>query len=124
LEHLSFVLQTQVQAYESAVWETGKLPSTVSSARDLYTAEATDDLLAIRKLNRPLLAPGGPLNGFVTNYLRLGDLWRTIVPAIESNGGNGDRRPLQTQWTAQQDLIKATTKQVSDYLGQVNQDLV
>src|SRR5439155_452809 len=58
LDHLSFVVQTQVQSYESAVWQTGRLPATITSARDLYTSEATDDLQALRKLDRSLLAPG------------------------------------------------------------------
>src|SRR4051794_29676384 len=82
LEHLSFVVDTQIQAYESAVWETGRLPATVTFGRDLYTAEATDDLLSLRKLNARLLAPGGELHGLVLDYIRLNELWHSIVPVV------------------------------------------
>src|SRR5689334_17865956 len=99
LAHLSFVVETQIQTYESAIWETGKLPGTVSAARDLYTAEATADVLALRKLNPALLAPGGALHGFVLGYVQLNDFWRTVVPAIEQGG---DRQPLQAMWQSRQ----------------------
>src|SRR5689334_7185644 len=65
LAHLSFVIDTQIQTYESAVWDTGKLPGTVSTARDLYTGEATSDLLALRRLEPALLAPHGALHDFL-----------------------------------------------------------
>src|SRR5439155_2307359 len=86
LDHLSFVVQTQVQSYESAVWQTGRLPAPITSARDLYTSQATEDLQALRKLDRSLLAPGGALHDFVLKYLRLNELWHSIVPAIEQGG--------------------------------------
>src|SRR5690349_3833786 len=104
LDHLSFVVETQIQAYETAVWETGKLPGTVSAARDLYTGEATADLLVLRKLDPAVLAPGGALHGFVLGYLQLNDFWHTLVPVLEDSG---DRQPLQTMWQSQQDLIGA-----------------
>jgi HAMP domain-containing protein len=121
LDHLSFVLQTQIQSYESAVWQTGRLPSTISSARDLYTAQATDDLLAVRKLDRSLLAPGGALHDFVMSYLRLTDLWHSIIPPVEQKA---DTAPLRLLWTGDQALIANTPKLVDDYRQQAQKDLV
>src|SRR4051795_4591546 len=65
LDHLSFVVQTQIQSYESAVWQSGRLPSTISSARDLYTSEAAGDLQALRKLDKSILTADGPLHKFL-----------------------------------------------------------
>src|SRR5690242_10637706 len=119
LEHLSFVVDTQIQAYESAVWETGKLPSTVSAARDLYTGEATADLLALRKLDPQLLVPGGPLHSFVLGYLQLNAFWRAIAPTIESGA---DRQPLQIMWQSRQDLLAAAHQVLADYSAHVTQE--
>lgn len=120
LSHLSFVLQTQIQSYESAVWQTGRLPTTISSARDLYTSEATDDLLALRKLDGSLLAPGGPLHDFIMSYLRLNHLWQTIVPAVEQGG---DTNSLRVLWTNQQALITNTPRLIDEYKQRAQQDL-
>lgn len=121
LEHLSFVVQTQIQSYENAVWQTGRLPGTISSARDLYTAEATSDLQDLRTLNRSLLAPGGALHDFTSSYLRLNQLWQAIVPTIEQGG---DLNSLRVLWTNQQGLVSNTPKEVDDYRQQAQQDLV
>lgn len=119
LAHLSFVVDTQIQAYESAVWDTGKLPGTVSAARDLYTGEATSDLLALRRLNPALLAPQGALHDFVLTYLQLNDFWLALAPAIE---GGGDRQPLQAMWQNQQALITTVPQMLGNYRGQVDQE--
>ena len=120
LDHLSFVLDA-IQSYESAVWQTNSLPSTISPARDLYTAQATGDLVALRRLDRSLLAPGGALHDFVMSYLRLNDLWQTIVPAIAQRE---DTARLRLLWTGQQALITNTPRLVDDYRRQAQQDLV
>jgi methyl-accepting chemotaxis protein len=119
LAHLSFVIDTQIQAYESAVWDTGKLPSTVSTARDLYTGEATSDLLALRRLQPALLAPNGALHNFVLSYLQLNDFWLALAPAIE---GGTDRQPLQTMWQSRQALITTVPEMLGNYRGQVDQE--
>jgi methyl-accepting chemotaxis protein len=121
LDHLSFVLQTQIQSYESAIWETGRLPASITSARDQYTAETTDDLQSLRKLDGSLLAPGGALHDFVINYLRLDGVWQTIVPVIEQNG---DIARMRLLWTNNQALIANTPKLVNEYQQQAQQELV
>src|SRR3954447_2940271 len=120
LDHLIFVVQTQIQSYESAVWQTGRLPSTISSAQDIYTSEATGDLLALRKLDKSIAAPGGDLHAFIQNYVHLNQLWQTIVPAVEQ-GGNQDR--LRGLWTNQKALVTGTPALLEDFRRLAQQEL-
>ncbi len=120
LDHVSFVLATQIAVYDGAVWNNGTLPNNFSSQQDPYSGALTGDLNDLNRSNSALLKVGGPLYPFVSGLDKLEDLLHTFTAELVRNT---DRDLLKTQWRTNADLINSTPTVLDTYRRAVAGDL-
>ena len=121
LDHISFVLATQIAVYDGAVWANGTLPNNFSSQQDPYTGAITGDINTLNRQDAALFKAGGPLANFVNQYNKLQDLLHTFTGQLVRSS---NRDLLKVQWRANADLINNTPTMMDTYRRAVATDLV